>query len=141
SGMTPDGSTVFFRTLDHLPVDQPFADEDESIDIYRAKVDDAGDLNLELVSVKSDGSVSNNDSCIPPGDIPWNSDTEEEDKCHAVAFSGGAGVASDGSFFFVSPEQLEPGSGVADQPNLYMVESEGSPHPRFVATIDNSLEK
>lgn len=141
SGMTPDGSTVFLRTIDHLPVDQPFSDEDESIDLYRARVDEEGSLNLELISVNSDGSVSNNDACLPPGDLPWNSQDKEDVKCHAVAFSGGAGVAKDGTFFFVSPEQLEAGKGVANQANLYVVAPEGSPHPKFVATIDNALEK
>jgi hypothetical protein len=142
SGMTADGSVIYLSTVDQLPVDQSFQDEDESLDIYRAKVDGAGDLSLELVTVKSDGGVSNFDGCEGPGaPDAWNA-IEGGGKCNAVALAGGAGVAAgDGSFFFISPEQLEPGKGIENQPNLYVVEPGGSPAPRFVALMDNSLEK
>ena len=122
-GMTADGSTIYLSTLDQLPVDQPTQDTDESLDIYRAQVDGAGSLALELVTVKSDGSVSNDDSCETVG-VPntWNAIEGEESKCNAVPLAGGAGVAADdGAVFFVSPEQLEPGQGIKDQPNLYVV--------------------
>ena len=141
--MTADGSTIYLSTADGLPVDQAFNDEDESLDIYRAQVDEAGNLTLELVTVKSDGSVSNDDGCEPVG-VPnsWNAIEGEEGKCNAVPFAGGAGLATgDGALFFVSPEQLEPGKGIQNQANLYVVRPGGSPAPHFVALLDNSLEK
>jgi hypothetical protein len=142
-GMTADGSTIFMSTDDQLPVDQPTQDEDESTDIYRAQVDEAGDLTLELVTVESDGSVSNDDGCEPPGEpTQWNAIEGQEGKCSAVPFAGGAGVAADdGTFYFVSPEELEPGKGIQNQPNLYVVRPGGSPAPHFVSLLDNSLEK
>jgi hypothetical protein len=143
SGMTADGSTIFMSTTDQLPVDQPVQDEDESLDIYRAQVDESGGLTLELVSVNSDGSVSNDDGCEPAGDpTSWNAIEGNEGMCNAVAFAGGAGVAADdGTFYFVSPEELEPGKGIENQANLYVVHPGGSPAPQFVALIDNALEK
>jgi hypothetical protein len=142
-GMTADGSTIYLSTLDQLPVDQPTQDTDESLDIYRARVDQAGALTLELVTVRSDGSVSNDDGCETGGSPnAWNAIEGEEGKCNAVPLAGGAGVAADdGTFFFVSPEQLEPGEGIKDQPNLYVVRPGGSPAADFVALLDNSLEK
>jgi hypothetical protein len=142
-GMTADGSTIYLSTLDQLPVDQSTQDTDESLDIYRAQVDQAGALALELVTVKSDGGVSNDDSCETVG-VPnvWNAIEGEDGKCNAVPLAGGAGVAADdGAVFFVSPEQLEPGEGIKDQPNLYVVRPGGAPAADFVALLDNSLEK
>ena len=143
SGMTADGSTIYLSTVDQLPVDQPVQDLDESLDIYRAQVDGAGSLTLELVTVGSDGTVSNDDGCETVG-IPnaWNAVEGEDGKCNAVPLAGGAGLAAeDGTLFFVSPEQLEPGQGIENQPNLYVVGPGGSPAPEFVSLLDNSLEK
>lgn len=141
NGMSSDGSVIYFSTVDSLPVDQGFEDEDESIDIYRAEVGSTGDMTLDLVSVKSDGSVSNYDGCEAPG-VPraWNA-IEGSGKCNAVAFAGGAGVAGDGTLYFVSPEQLEAGEGIENQANLYEVKAGEAPKPHFVAVMDNSLEK
>lgn len=142
AGMNSDGSVIYFSTVDSLPVDQPFEDEDESVDIYRAEVDGSGNLTLDLVSVNSDGSVSNYDGCEPPG-VPrvWNA-IGSDGKCNAVAFAGGAGVAAgNGTFYFVSPEQLEAGKGIEDQANLYAVKAGEAPKPKFVALMDSSLEK
>jgi hypothetical protein len=142
NGMTADGSAVFFSTVDAIPVDQPFADEDESIDIYRAEVDGSGNAVVNLLTVDSTGAVSNADDCEAPGDPDaWNA-IDGEGKCNAVAFAGGAGLAkNDGSFYFVSPEQLAGGEGIANQANLYVVRPGGPPHPEFVALMDSSLEK
>jgi hypothetical protein len=135
-GMSADGTKVFFTTTEQLLGE----DEDESADIYEAQVDTAGNLSLRLVSTKSDGTPSNDDSCTPSNEpAAWNSPTGEG-KCGALAFAGGAGIAAaSGSFYFLSPEQLEGSDGVKNQPNLYLVESGG--HPHFVATIDTSEGK
>jgi hypothetical protein len=135
-GMTQDGTNIFFTTTERLLSE----DEDESADIYEARVSDAGGATLQLVSVNSDGSASNDDSCTPSNEpASWNS-TEVAGKCGALAFAGGAGLAAEeGTFYFLSPEQLDGSEGTPNQPNLYVVEP-GS-HPRFVATIDTSVGK
>ncbi len=135
-GMTADGSKVFFTTSDKL-LGQ---DTDTSADIYRADVSSGGAVTLHLVSVKSNGTASNSDACTPPGSPEsWNS-VSGNGKCNAVAFAGGAGVAEDdGTFYFVSPEQLDGAKGVADQANLYVVKP--GEDPAFVETIDSALGK
>jgi hypothetical protein len=142
NGMNSNGSVIYFSTVDSLPVDQPFDDEDESIDIYRAEVDGSGDVSLDLVSVNSDGSVSNYDGCETPGKPRrWNA-IEGDGNCNAVAFAGGSGeAAGDGTFYFVSPEQLDGGKGIENQANLYVVRPGEAPKPKFVALMDSSLEK
>ena len=42
-----------------------------------------------------------------------------------------------GTFYFLSPEQLDGSEGTLNQPNLYVVQPGGS--PEFVATIDSSI--
>jgi DNA-binding beta-propeller fold protein YncE len=135
-GMTADGSRVFFTTKENLA-----GDTDESADIFEVDVAPNGTASSpRLVSTESDGTPSNDDSCTPPGSpTSWNAVTGEG-KCNAVALAGGAGVASgSGTFYFLSPEQLEGGEGSANQPNLYVVAPDG--HPHFVATIDSSEGK
>ncbi len=135
-GMTSDGSKVFFTTTDKLLS----ADEDESADIYEAELKSNGSVVTQLVSV-GQGGPSNSDSCEPPGaPNTWNA-VEGDGKCNAVAFAGGAGLASgDGTFYFLSPELLDgPTNGVVNQPNLYV--SRPGSAPRFVATMDSSLAK
>jgi hypothetical protein len=134
-GMTADGSRVFFTTVDPLVSE----DTDESADIYEATVDSGGGMALRLVSVGS-GGPSNDDSCTPAG-LPnsWNSPTGDG-KCGALAFAGGAGLASrSGTFYFLSPEQLDGGQGTFNQANLYKVDPGGD--PTFVTTIDTSEGK
>src|SRR5262249_44727693 len=65
----------------------------------------------------------------------WNAvGSASSNNCGAVAFAGGAGVASeDGTIYFLSPEKLD-GNGVANEANLF-VASPGS-GPRFVATLE-----
>src|SRR4029079_9110581 len=107
-----------------------------SADIYEAAVDSGGGMDLRIVSVDS-GGPSNDDSCTPAG-LPnsWNSPTGDG-KCGALAFAGGAGVASDtGTFYFLSPEQLDGTEGTLNQANLYVVAPGEA--PEFVATIDTS---
>jgi hypothetical protein len=92
------------------------------------------------VSTNADGSVSNDDSCMPPGSPDnWNA-VSGEGKCNAVAPADGVGVAADaGTFYFFSPEQLDGSAGSTNQPNLYVVPPGG--HPHFVATVDSSEGK
>ena len=97
-------------------------------------------MHLELVSVGESGP-SNSDECNPPGE--WNTVAGGPD-CSAVAFAGGAGVASEaGTFYFLSPEALDRSNpenlSVDDQANLYVVKP-GEP-PDFVATLDSSTGK
>ncbi len=136
-GMTAGGSKVFLTTKDRLI---PAQDTDQSADIYLAEVDSAGKRTLSLVSV-GQGGPSNDDSCEPPG-VPdsWNA-ASGDGKCGALAFAGGAGLASaNGTFYFLSPELLDgPSKGEANQANLYVVRP-GS-KPRFVASMDSSLGK
>ena len=135
-GMTADGSRVFFTTVDNL---LPAEDTDESADIYEFTVHGNGTVDTRLVSIDGSGP-SNDDGCSPAGSPnSWNS-PEGEGKCSAIAFAGGAGVASEaGSFYFLSPEQLDGTEGQADQPNLYSVVPGGK--PVFVATLDTSEGK
>jgi hypothetical protein len=135
SGMSSDGSRVFVTTTDPLLS----ADTDTSADIYEAAVSPAGAASLRLVSVKSTGAASNSDGCSPAGyPESWNAVTGNG-KCSAVAFAGGAGVGSDGTFYFVSPEQLDGSAGEANQANLYLVRPGGD--PEFVETIDSAVGK
>ena len=132
-GMTADGSRVFFTTKDNLA-----GDTDESADIFEVDIAPSGTASSpRLISTESDGSPSNSDTCNPPGSPDqWNA-VSGEGKCNAVALAGGAGVAAGtGTFYFFSPEQLDGGEGLADQPNLYVVTPGGNPH--FVATVDSS---
>ena len=136
AGMTDDGSRIFFSTRDKLLS----ADTDTSADIYEAEVDNGGTMHLELVSVGESGP-SNSDECNPPGE--WNTVAGGPD-CSAVAFAGGAGVASEaGTFYFLSPEALDLSNpenlSVDDQANLYVVKPGEPPH--FVATLDSSTGK
>jgi hypothetical protein len=130
-GMTADGSKVFYTTTDELLP----ADNDESADVYEAEVDPSGGVDLRLVSVDAGGS-SNDDSCGPNS---WNA-VSGDGMCGAVGIGGGAGVATaSGTVYFLSPEQLDGGSGTADAPNLYVARQGG--RPQFVATLeaDNPL--
>jgi hypothetical protein len=132
--MTSDGSSVFFTTVDQLDS----GDTDESADIYEATVDGSS-VDLRLVSVGS-GGPSNDDGCTPAGTPnSWNSPVGEG-RCGALAFAGGAGLASDsGTFYFLSPELLDGSNGDPNQANLYVVDAGQA--PEFVATIDTSVGK
>lgn len=136
-GMTGNGSTVYFTTVDHLGG----GDTDGSADIYRADVSGSS-ATLTLVSVG--GGNGNTDNCEPSGnsvDEFWNS-AEGEENCGVVAVSGGGGVAANsGSVFFLSPELLagtaEPEDGVAGAPNFY--EATPGSAPKYVSTLDSTL--
>jgi hypothetical protein len=125
AGMTADGSKVLLTTPDKLLAQ----DTDESADVYQAAVDAAGNLTLSLVSTNN-GTASNSDSCTPTEE--WNT-ISGGPSCGAVAFAGGAGLATgDGTFYFLSPEALDAGAQV-DEVNLYLVLPGGD--PEFVGTI------
>jgi hypothetical protein len=130
-GMTTNGSKVFFTTSDQLLG----ADTDASPDIYEADVPASGAVSLSLVSASS-GGAGNTDACNPAANASaahWNA-VGAAANCGAVAFSGGSGVAADdGTIFFLSPEKLD-GSGIQDEPNLY-VRRPGSA-PELVGTLD-----
>ena len=135
-GMTEDGKKVFMTTTDKL---LPGEDTDTSADIYMAEVG-TNSATLSLVSVNSNGTPSNDDGCTPP-DEPntWNA-ASGNGKCSALAFAGGGGVAAaSGSFYFLSPEQLDGSKGEADQANLYRAEPGAA--PSFVGVMDSSLGK
>ena len=132
--MSADGSRVFLTTKDKLLG----TDTDSRADIYEAAVSGGGGVTLRLITTK-DGSPSNDESCAPAGKPEsWNA-ASGNGKCDAVAFAGGAGVADDGTLYFVSPELLDGGQGEADQANLYIVEP--GDDPEFVETIDSSVGK
>jgi sugar lactone lactonase YvrE len=135
-GMTADGTRLFLTTKEQLLGE----DTDESADIYEARLDEEGNPSLRLVSTLSDGTPSNSNACTPPNEpATWNAPAGNG-KCGALAFAGGAGVASSsGDLYFLSPERLEGTKGTLHQPNLYRVEPDGYPH--FVATIDTSVGK
>ncbi len=131
-GMTADGSTVYLTTRDRLSAD----DTDTSADIYVDHIQGSGPATPELVSV-GPGGPSNSDACTPIAN--WNTVTGGPN-CDAVAFAGGAGLASrSDTFYFVSPELLDGANGEANQANLYVVEDGNAPH--FVATMDTSVGK
>ena len=134
-GMSLDGTRVFYSTRDKLTA----ADTDNSADIYEADVTGTGPVTPKLVSVGS-GGPSNDDACTPAGEpTEWNS-VSGPGRCDAVGLAGGAGVAGDGTVYFLSPELLAgAGNGTADQPNLYVVRPGSA--PRFVATVDSSVGK
>ena len=118
-GMTASGSAVFYTTVDPLTAD----DHDSSADLYRASVSAGGTVTLARVSAGS--GAGDTDSCDPaasPGHNNWNAPgAASPNRCGAVAFAGGSGVARDsGAVYFLSPEQLDGGSGVAGDPNLYL---------------------
>jgi hypothetical protein len=127
AGMTPDGSTVFLATADKLLS----ADTDSSADIYRVAVDAAGTAFWELVS------DLNSSACNPVSNSAgphWNAVGPAAD-CGAVAIAGGGGLArDDGTFYFLSPEQLDGSAGTLNQANLYRSAIGGG--PEFVVTLE-----
>ncbi len=130
-GMSADGSRVFFTTKDKLTAD----DTDESADIYAAEVSGES-ASLTRIST-GEGGAGNTDACeaVENANGPhWNTVGPEEENCSVLAIGGGGGVAEgNGSIYFLSPEQLQAGKGVQDQPNLYLAApGEGL---RFIATL------
>ena len=101
AGMSADGTRVFFRTYDKLLAG---VDTDNSADLYEAFVAGPGPAALSLVSVKGTNTASNSDACTPTGN--WNV-ASGGPNCSALAFAGGAGVAENGTIYFLSPELLD----------------------------------
>jgi hypothetical protein len=133
-GMSEDGSKVFFTSKDNL-----FGDSDSSADIFETAVSPGGSASTRLITTKG-GVPSNTDACAPSNEPDsWNAVTGEG-KCNAVAFAGAAGIAAEaGTFYFLSPEQLDGGNGLQNQANLYVVKPGGN--PEFVTTMDSSVGK
>ena len=128
SGMSADGSTVYFTTRDKLVG----GDTDNSADLYRADVS-GNSVSLTQVSTGSGGG--NTDGCSPVASFDsstWNN-LEGTASCDVLAFAGGAGVSDSGAMYFLSPEKLD-GHGTQDQPNLFV--SQLGHALRFVATIE-----
>ena len=96
AGMSSDGSRVFFSTRDKLA-----ADTDDSADIYEAEVPASGPAAVKLISGAAERQLrpgrSPNDWNVPSG----------VGKCDAVGLAGGAGVAPDGTAYFLSPQLLD----------------------------------
>jgi hypothetical protein len=128
-GMNEAGTIVYFTSDESLG-----DDADSSPDIFRAVVGSSSSA-ITRVSTGVSGT-GNSDACSPPEN--WNV-TESGPNCGALAFAGGAGVASgNGTFYFLSPELLDgPSKGIQNQPNVYYVRP-SSVTPTFVGTIDNS---
>jgi DNA-binding beta-propeller fold protein YncE len=131
-GMTGDGSSVFYTTVDALTSD----DHDASADLFRAEVSPGGSVDVTRVSTGAGAGDTN--ACDPvPGDAGnnWNAvGAASQNGCGVVGFAGGAGVArGSGAVYFLSPESLD-GEGSANQPNLYVSSRGGSPH--FVTTLE-----
>jgi hypothetical protein len=136
-GMSQDGSKLFFTTEEPLAA----GETDESADVYRDEVGAPRPVTPQRISTGTEGT-GDTDACSPPGDPDsWNAPGGNGD-CNALAFAGGAGVASEsGDFYFLSPELLDgPSNGTQDQANLYLVEAASST-PHFLATIDSSAVK
>jgi hypothetical protein len=134
SGMTLDGSSVFFTTKDGLLG----SDTDNSADLYQATVDEAGAVTLKTLSTGATPPIGNTDACNPVANADgnnWNAvGPASPNDCGVVAIGGGGGIAAgDGTAYFLSPEALD-GSGVQDQPNLFVVGPGATPH--FVATLE-----
>ena len=134
-GMTADGSSVFYSTVDPLLP----GDGNTTADVYRATVE-GGALTLDLVS---DGPGADASSCNPTpgsGTNNWNlPGASSSNTCGALVFAGGAGVARDSAaIYFLSPERLDGSSGTLNAPNLYLAEPEGP--VRYVATLEPGAE-
>jgi sugar lactone lactonase YvrE len=133
-GMTDDGSKAFISSDEQLTAD----DNDDSVDVFRADITPGG-ATLARITTGSGGS-GDTDSCDPVADAVherWNS-LGPVASCDVVPVAGGGGLGSvDGSFYFLSPEQLDDSSGVADAPNLYLAKPDGA--VVFVATLDSDL--
>ncbi len=133
-GITEDGSKAFFSSDQRLTPD----DHDDSVDVFRADISATG-ATLTRISKGSDDS-GDTDSCDPVADADhehWNS-LGSSANCDVVPVGGGGGLGrTDGSFYFVSPEQLDGPAGVADAPNLYLAKPDGD--LAFVATLDSDL--
>ncbi len=135
-GMTSDGSKVFFSSEEHLTHEEEAHSGD---DIYQADVSETS-ANLTLISkgeTEEAGKPGDSSSCHPVSNSSgphWNT-AGAGDTCSVVAIGGGGGVAaSNGTFYFLSPEQLDGlAQGTENQPNLYIVTPGGA--PRFVATL------
>jgi DNA-binding beta-propeller fold protein YncE len=125
-GMSADGSKVFFTTADKLLPE----DQNESADLYEAEVSESG-ATLHLISP---GDTASCDPVSNANGPHWNALGAEE-SCGVLAIGGGGGVASEsGAVYFLSPEQLQAGHGIPNQPNLYLaVPGVG---PRFIATLE-----
>ena len=129
AGMSADGTRAFYTTRDALVP----GDTDSSVDVYEAEVGGTAPITPRLISVGA-GGAGNDDGCTPAGSPDdWNS-VAGPGGCDAVALAGGAGVAADGTAYFLSPELLD--GGEAGQANLYVARP-GASVPELVATIDS----
>jgi hypothetical protein len=134
-GIDSSGSAVLYTSSDRLTAD----DHDDSPDVFRASVAADGTVTVTRVSTGS-GETGDTNGCDPVaigGRNNWNAvGSASTNNCGAVAFAGGAGVASgDGTVYFLSPEKLDGGSnGTLNEPNLYAAAPGSS--PKFVATLE-----
>lgn len=131
-GMSSDGSSVLYTTVDQLTAD----DHDASADLYRADVSASGDVEVTRIS---SGGAGDTDACDPApadGRNNWNAaGAASPNRCGVLAFAGQAGVArGSGAIYFLSPERLDGSLGAQNEPNLYLSQPGQAPH--FVATLE-----
>ncbi len=133
-GMTEDGTKAFFSSPQRLTGD----DHDDSVDVFRA---DIGAESATLTRItKGSGGSGDSETCNPVADAVhehWNS-LGSAASCDVVPVAGGGGLGrGDGSFYFLSPEKLDGGAGIAQAPNLYLAKPDGT--VVFVATLESDL--
>jgi hypothetical protein len=123
AGMTPDGSKVYFTTNQALAEDG--SDTDSSADLYQWSESSSTPNHLKLISIGSNGTAGNGDSCT----ASWTSNCNVatiSTVSYAAAAAGLGGspfsdspLAANGDIFFLSPEQLVGDNGVTGAENLY----------------------
>jgi hypothetical protein len=135
SGMTDDGTKVFFTSRDKLTGD----DNDESADLFRVDVNKEAAVSLTRVST-GEGGTGDTDACDPAFNSynldDWNTIPGGPTDCSVVAIGGGSGIAKgDGSVYFLSPELLD-GEGLDGAPNIFLARP--GDDPRFVGTLEST---
>ena len=121
AGMSSNGGLVYFTSRDPLP-----GEADSGADLYQAEV---GPASATVTRLSDGSSAGDTDACAPVSG--WNAASGGPD-CGVLAIAGGAGAASGGGAFFLSPEDLD-GEGELNQPNLYYT---GGGAPEHVATLE-----
>jgi len=133
AGMTEDGSTVYFTSVEQVTTE----DEDTSVDIYVwTESDDA----IRLVSAGTNGR-GNTDDCVALDG--WTSKCDvglirENAFGAAAAGDGGNGhsdnavAARNGDIYFYAPEQLDGDRGLRNARNLFVFRDGAI---KFVATL------
>ena len=132
-GMTADGEKVFFSSEEHL-TGEDTQHTGPAIFMWSLKGEEEGEP-LTLIS-RGDGS-----SCDPLANSAhphWNVPGAEEN-CGALAIGGGGGVSqTNGTIYFLSPEQLDGSKGTPDAPNLYRAGPADAYDTHYVTTLESA---